>query len=186
MFNSHSEMVNKLAKPGSEIIPTLTNQRIECLHMAIGIAGEAAEVLACIMAFVEEDEIFEEIGDVEFYVEGLCQNLDIENFDYRFSTEQEPDFPITSATKLSLICGGLLDEIKKHVFYDRPPKMDNIILAISDIVRHLTYLCEFFDFDRKMVKQGNIQKLSARYSTGKFSDEQAKERADKQEPHHPV
>ena len=37
----HSKMVTGLVKPGADIISTLTPQKADALHMAVGISGEA-------------------------------------------------------------------------------------------------------------------------------------------------
>lgn len=46
------------------------------LHMAVGIAGEAAELLDAVVKYVEGerldvDNCIEELGDIEFYMEGF-------------------------------------------------------------------------------------------------------------------
>ena len=87
MEEKHSEMVRELAKPGQEILPTLTTLRVASLHMAMGISGEAGEVVDEIKKTVMYDrdfnpgKIIEELGDLEFYLEGLRQALGISRED---------------------------------------------------------------------------------------------------------
>lgn len=50
------------------------------LHMAVGIAGEAAELLDAVVKYVEGDRLdidncIEELGDIEFYMEGFRDAL---------------------------------------------------------------------------------------------------------------
>lgn len=76
-------MVRALAKPGEAIVETLTPEKAHLLHMAIGIAGEAGELLDAIKKHViynkEPDmkNIVEELGDLEFYMEGMRQGIGI-------------------------------------------------------------------------------------------------------------
>lgn len=77
------DMVRTLAKPGADIIASLTPEKAHLLHMAIGIAGEAGELLDAIKKHViynkEPDlkNIVEELGDLEFYMEGMRDKLGI-------------------------------------------------------------------------------------------------------------
>lgn len=112
----HEEMVTSLVKDGNLICQELTSNDAHIMHMAIGIIGEAGELLDAIKRRViyrkelDKDNVIEELGDIEFYLEGIRQGLGI--------TRQE-------------------------------------------------------------TIDGNITKLTKRYSEGKFSNRQANERADK-------
>ena len=80
---NHSEMVAVLAKDGQAIIDDLTADTAHNLHMAIGISGEAGELLdagkkqAIYNKPIDRENVVEELGDIEFYLEGLRQNLSI-------------------------------------------------------------------------------------------------------------
>lgn len=73
----YSRMVMDLAKPGVSILETVTPDRAHLLHMAVGIAGEAGELLDAIKKHViynkdlDLGNVIEELGDLEFYMEGL-------------------------------------------------------------------------------------------------------------------
>jgi len=79
----HGELVARLAKPGEEIMKTMTPQKCHLLHMAMGIAGEVGEVVDLVkkMVFydkvIDTDKFREEMGDVEFYMRGLRDSLGI-------------------------------------------------------------------------------------------------------------
>lgn len=75
--------------------------------------------------------------------------------------------------------GELVDTIKKHVFYDQPLNVKNLLEESGDIEFYHTALRQAIGFDRSDALQYNIDKLNTRYPTG-YSDEAAKERADKQ------
>lgn len=78
-----SEMVNALAKPGMAILNELTPEKAHNIHMAIGIAGEAGELLDAVKKEaiygkeLDRENVIEELGDLEFYMEGLRQGLNI-------------------------------------------------------------------------------------------------------------
>lgn len=81
--NPHAEMVAALAKPGADIVATLDADKAHALHMAVGIAGESGELLDAIKKHVvynkplDRANVVEELGDLEFYMEGLRQGLGI-------------------------------------------------------------------------------------------------------------
>lgn len=76
-------MVAALAKPGDEILESLTTDDCHTLHMVVGISGEAGELLDAIKKQViyrkplDRANVIEELGDLEFYMEGLRQGLGI-------------------------------------------------------------------------------------------------------------
>lgn len=78
-----SEMVGALAKPGGAIIDQLTPKSAHELHMAVGISGEAGELLDCVKKAsiynkpIDVENLIEELGDLEFYMEGLRQSQGI-------------------------------------------------------------------------------------------------------------
>ncbi len=80
---THQELVKNLVKPGSEILRTLTPSQANLLHMAVGVAGEAGELLDAIKKHciynkpLDRANVIEELGDLEFYMEGLRQELSI-------------------------------------------------------------------------------------------------------------
>lgn len=76
-------MVSALVKPGADIVSSMTPEKAHVLHMAIGIAGEAGELLDAIKKAVvynkdlDLENVIEELGDLEFYLEGLRSGLGI-------------------------------------------------------------------------------------------------------------
>lgn len=80
---THAEMVADLSKPGQDIIDSLTPEKAHALHMAVGVAGEAGELLDAIKKHViynkpiDRENVVEELGDLEFYMEGLRSKLGI-------------------------------------------------------------------------------------------------------------
>lgn len=82
--NPYAEMVAKLAKPGDDIVRDLTGERAHCWHMASCIMGEAGELFDAVKkpaiygkGQYDIKNVIEELGDMEFYMEGLRQRLGI-------------------------------------------------------------------------------------------------------------
>lgn len=77
------EMVSALVKPGEAILESLTPAKCDLWHMATGISGEAGELEDAVKKHVaynkdlDRKNVIEELGDLEFYMEGLRQNLNI-------------------------------------------------------------------------------------------------------------
>lgn len=80
---SFEGMVAALQKPGHDIVCEMTAQQAAALHMSVGVSGEAGELLDAIKKWViyqkplDLTNVVEELGDIEFYLEGLRQVLSI-------------------------------------------------------------------------------------------------------------
>ncbi len=80
---NHHDMVDILAKPGKDINEQMTDEEAHLIHMVMGICGEAGELLDAIKKFViykkplDRENVVEELGDLEFYLEGLRQGLGV-------------------------------------------------------------------------------------------------------------
>jgi len=81
--SSHAQMVHGLAKDGNVIAAEIDGEDAHTLHMAVGISGESGELLDAIKKAViyrkplDRINVVEELGDLEFYMEGLRQGLGI-------------------------------------------------------------------------------------------------------------
>ena len=82
-FLNHAEMVRSLVKPGEDIILGLTAGTANLLHMAVGVSGESGELLDAVKKTaiynkpLDLHNVIEELGDLEFYMEGIRQQLGI-------------------------------------------------------------------------------------------------------------
>lgn len=80
----HSEMVARLKKPGTAIHNEMTPERADMLHMAGCVCEEAGELFTAIKRHVfynkplDVQNVIEELGDLEFYLEGLRQILQLD------------------------------------------------------------------------------------------------------------
>lgn len=84
-FNNFEDMVARLFKDEAEILEQLIQdpRRVYLIHAAMGIAGEAGELLDAVKKHVVYDKelnmgnIIEELGDMEFYMEALRTKLNL-------------------------------------------------------------------------------------------------------------
>lgn len=113
-----SDMVAKLVKDGAQIKHELTPHQADMLHMAVGVSGEAGE---------------------------------------------------------------LLDAIKRHTIYQKDLDLENVIEELGDLEFFMERIRQLTGITREQTLIANIQKLGKRYSAGKYTNEQAHQRADKQE-----
>jgi NTP pyrophosphatase (non-canonical NTP hydrolase) len=80
---THPQLVSALVKPGEQIAAEINGSDANLLHMVIGISGEAGELLDAIKKAViyrkelDRTNVIEELGDIEFYLEGLRQELGV-------------------------------------------------------------------------------------------------------------
>lgn len=74
---SHEAMVAELFKDPAAILATLTPEKVDLLHAAVGLVGEAAELLELVKKHVfnnqplDTGKVVLEGGDVEFYIAAL-------------------------------------------------------------------------------------------------------------------
>jgi NTP pyrophosphatase (non-canonical NTP hydrolase) len=80
---THPELVERLAKPGGDILAALTPADCHLLHMGVGVCGEAGELMDAIKKQtiyrkeLDRANVIEELGDLEFYMQGIRAALDI-------------------------------------------------------------------------------------------------------------
>lgn len=83
----YASFVSGLKKPGGDILATLDPVKVDIIHMAIGIVGEAGEVADEVKKYVayntslQLNKLIKELGDIEFYLEGIRQALGITRAD---------------------------------------------------------------------------------------------------------
>ena len=76
-------MVKALLKPGSDIRDSLTPGEANLWHLATGVVGEAGELIDAVKKHViynkplDIENVIEELGDIEFYMEGLRQEVGV-------------------------------------------------------------------------------------------------------------
>jgi len=79
----HATMVTALVKSGSLIVEQMTANKADAWHAATGVAGEAGELLDAVKKHaiynkpLDRENVIEELGDLEFYMEQLRQNIGV-------------------------------------------------------------------------------------------------------------
>ena len=114
----YDKMTAALSKAGSDIINELSPEKADLLHMAVGVAGEAGE---------------------------------------------------------------LLDAVKKATIYNKPLDHENMIEELGDLEFYMSRVRQLIGVSRDEILEHNYAKLSKRYAEGQYSNEQAQERADKED-----
>ncbi len=80
---NHAAMVNGNSKSGEDILNSMSHSDMHLLHMAVGICGEAGELLdaikkACVYNKpLDRENSIEELGDIEFYLHGIRAGLNV-------------------------------------------------------------------------------------------------------------
>jgi NTP pyrophosphatase (non-canonical NTP hydrolase) len=80
---THAELVRALCKSGEQMAAEMTPEKAHLWHMVTCIAGEAGELIDTVKRHViygknlDIGNIVEELGDLEFYLEGLRQGIDL-------------------------------------------------------------------------------------------------------------
>lgn len=77
--------------------------------------------------------------------------------------------------------GELLDAVKKHIFYGKELDRANIVEELGDILFYVAMACNAMNLTIEDIIKSNVEKLSKRYPSGFFSEEQARQRLDKKD-----
>jgi hypothetical protein len=78
---THAQMVQKLIKSGGAVLSALTETGAKLMHATFGISGEAGELLDAVKKHIiygkplDRENVVEELGDLEFYLEDLRATL---------------------------------------------------------------------------------------------------------------
>lgn len=172
----HAAMVKRLAKPGKAIQDSMSASQMHCLHMVIGVSGEAGELLEALMANYN-DTAAEELGDIEFYMQGLRSELDIDRDD-TLGADPVGSRYTDPGVGIVIEAAALLDSVKKFTVYQKSLDLSEVRKRLGHLEYYMARVRGDLDTPRKAILQGNIKKLSKRYAAG-YTDKAAQERADK-------
>lgn len=78
--------------------------------------------------------------------------------------------------------GELLDAVKKHWIYNKPLDVTNVIEELGDLRFYIQAVMNVLGISEQQVVQENANKLCVRYKQLRYSDEDAQQRADKNDP----
>lgn len=172
---THPEMVKTLAKSGEDILNKMTPLGAHLLHMSVGVSGEVGELLGAIEKD-DRDNALEELGDIEFYFEGLCQGVDMVLVHAPVDLKTLRDDPFVHVLTQA---AEMLDVVKKIVVYNAEDKMPQLKVEMQKFRNRLDEFYALAEFTREQALEHNINKLGKRYEGFNYSDDAAKARADK-------
>lgn len=183
----HRDLVKALAKPGEDILNDLTGEKCYLLHAAIGLAGEAGELILWAVEDEPDMENFiEEMGDMEFFL-GMARR-GMMNWSRAQIVEEASGRVylvakdrVGAAALLSAHCCIFLDHAKKHTIYNADRNDAALFDAMCEIEAAMAALRMIHGISRQETLLHNINKLNKRYQKGSFSNEQAQARADKED-----
>ena len=165
---THPELVAALVKPGNDILAGLTAESADLWHAATGVAGEGTEICLAFLNFaiegtLDKENLVEELGDMEFYLQQLRTNVGIErdelegtDAEFLFSPE-----PVEMGSIVAVAAGDVLEVA---------------LCKLEGPLRAIRYMS---GITLEEVLEANIAKLSVRYAGRTYSDEAAQNRADK-------
>jgi NTP pyrophosphatase (non-canonical NTP hydrolase) len=188
---THPELVAALAKPGDQIKEEVSGADLHLLHMGVGVSSDVGELLEAILQYgatgsLDITNVKEELGDIEFFMEGVRQAVGISREETTFIPPVSPDEgPLLLITDLGFACGAsvsagrLLDAIKRAVIYRKALSRENVGKELGLIDFFLKQLRDSLYISREETLAGNIEKLRKRYASMKFTNADAQARADK-------
>lgn len=178
-YEDFTKMVNSLVKDGDDIIKGLTTESAHLLHMTVGVSGEIGELIENYMEHGSVENRVEELGDIEFYFEGLRDRLALS---VMHDDNKSLILPVNEAEELLSLTkssAALLDAIKKYSVYEKALDIQTVFKEMLNIRHSLDTLYVMYKIDRADAMKANMKKLGKRYSSGTYSNEQAQIRADK-------
>lgn len=197
--SDHTDLVARLAKPGADILKNLTPTKIDLLHAAVGIAGECSELLEGYLTAeqqfnsegIDKTNLIEELGDIEFYVAQARRNLFVERDELLGAGRVEAAYDFRRGVPgyagdlrvvfewIAIQGGQVLDKVKKVVIHDKPLVVYDIAVQLDALDGWLVNAYVALGVSRDDVLAANVLKLTKRYGSGSYSDQQAQKRADK-------
>lgn len=156
-------MVRSLAKPGSEIYATLDERKCHLMHMVTGLMDEFFEIELAI----DDENLLEEYGDFLFYLVGIYN---------RFKDDIAQS---NQSLTIHEAMGGLNRLVKRHVYYGQDLDCNLLTNVYWNVFVWLVFEVEKRGWTMDQVRKHNMEKLAKRYPNYQYTDERAKERADK-------
>lgn len=182
----YHKIAGTTCKSGAAIVASITPNLAHAVHMALGIGGEIAELLAAIRAD-DKENAREEIGDVLWYIDGMTNLLDWSyelqgaGLSGRAQKEKSAGDTVMEIAGISIIeiAGEIIDLVKKSAVYNAPLSQIEVGKCLNDLIYMLAQIAGVFDKTLDELRYENIEKLRKRYPNLGYSDADAKARADK-------
>lgn len=179
---TYPPFVAALAKPGDAILATLTPDKADAWHMASCIPGEAGELFTPLRDHdiggrkLDRDNLIEELGDIEFYMEGLRRVTDIL---YEETVPYHLPVIASDYTYLPQAAADVFDVVKGWAIYNKPLDRQSLVDRLRMLETVLAHIRMTYAISRDVILQANVTKLGKRYNDLSYSDAAAQQRADK-------
>lgn len=179
-----------LKKPGDAIVSSLTPEKADAWHMGSCIPGEVGELFDCLKVHFEGGELdrenlVEELGDIEFYMEGLRAPLGLAGSDTLSYgaplVEGKFTSPLAVLHLLPGLAANVFDISKRWYIYGKDLDLEGLRAAMGALDLAIGNLRDYFGIRREDVLAANVTKLGTRYQTLAYSDKEAQDRADKKD-----
>lgn len=154
---------------------TMTNTTTNTERMqnaALGLCGEAAELMEIVGGITP---ILDEAGDLLWYVAQMCKA-----FDMSIADIPPEDFAWDEDEALSQLwrhTGKIADQIKKHVYHQKPMNLIDLARHLRAVVTAVDILLSFTDKTIADACEYNTGKILKRFPAG-FTFAAANARAD--------
>ncbi len=165
----HQFMVSKLAKNPDAILTSLSPSKCHLMHMMIGLTDECFE-LEIAQFNADLENIIEELGDLQFYTEGLIFGYIDHVANYKF-------VPLSKHETYQL----LARTVKRHVFYEQELNIKDLVCVYQNLLSWIAFDARAIGLTVVDVQNHNMEKLAKRYPNFDYTDGRAKERIDKVE-----
>lgn len=187
----HKAMVLRLAKPGADILKSMTPAMADLVHMGGCLMGEASELFDAVQdEKVNSDDLMEELGDFAFYLVKVRAIFDATWHGQASGTSSA----YRNTVELMRLGGHFWDLVKRIVVYGKNPaapdsKYDgramNIVAVemMDQMEQRFNALLLHFGYSLDEILEANYVKLAdadkGRYASGAYSDAEAQDRRDK-------
>lgn len=167
---THRELVSNLRKPGIEISQDLNESPDQKFLLIM-------QAIECLQASIRLDMVKKQV--IYNKDSGIRPNLD--NPDYSDLPNISPEMADLLHMIIGVVgeAGELLEAALDHIIEDKPLDIENIREELGDLEFYQEGVRQNLSITRDETISQNISKLSVRYSSGSYSDNQAQSRADK-------
>lgn len=160
------------------------------MHAAIGISGEVGEIFEAFLPDTPDQEnLLEEYGDLEFYMEALCQAIGVTEdtigtmSDLLMQKEKGRQYKLTD---MVVLAAKILDSAKRCWVYGK--ELEEMRVKLVTDIAHLTLCidqiykaCNVRYEDIRYYNQVKLIGKKGRFRNLVYTDAEARDRADKQE-----
>jgi NTP pyrophosphatase (non-canonical NTP hydrolase) len=179
---NYLEFVAAKIKSGEAIREGLTDPTdFKILHEIIGISLEVFETMLIGTEYADEDStMIEELGDLGFFIVAIALSLAKKyNFELTYDLFDKPCEAADAPLAFLASFNALADRLKKSLIHKKEMDVSKLRQSLALVFINFGGMINEFGFTTGEVRDHNMNKLSARYPSGTYSDEQAQARADK-------